>query len=139
MGETYQASAPGLSRTSKTTQVLVVAYHLLVAVFVTGALLLEWLAGIRSQDDRFLPEAMSLIAGLFVLLYFTTAWGILRWKNWSRSVALVLNWINVVAAVLNLRRIWIEGVVSVLLSCLVLWWLSKPAVKLGFRRGNLAA
>jgi hypothetical protein len=36
------------------------------------------------------------------------------------------------------RRINLTGVVSVLLSCLVLWWLSMPSVKLEFQRQSEA-
>ena len=138
MGEIYQPAAPALSSASKTTRLLVVLYHFLVASIIAGALVLDWMTGNSSQDDRFILKAMSLIAAPLVLAYFITAWGILKWKNWSRGVALVLNWINIVAAALNLHRIETKGAISVVLSCLVLWWLSTPVVKLEFRRGSVA-
>ena len=138
MAEIYQAALPRLSNASKTTWGLVVVYHFLVPAILTGAIAFDWAAARSSREDLLTLEVLSGVGAPFVLLYVTTGWGILRWKNWSRTLSLVLNWINVIAAVANVARLRIEGVISVLLSCLVLWWLSMPAVKLGFRAGSEA-
>ena len=114
------------------------AYHFLVAALLCGAIILFWEAARTSQENFFIAEVMSGVAGTLAVLYLVVGWGILRRKNWSRTLSLVLNWINVIAAVANVARLQIEGVVSVLLSCLVLWWPSMPAVKLEFRRQSEA-
>src|SRR5215467_2899776 len=104
MDEIQQAAARPLLRASKTTQGLVVAYHFLIAAIISGALILDWMVAKSSDGDLFVLKAISFIAAPLVLLYFATAWGILTWRNWSRTVSLVLNWLNVVLTVVNLAR-----------------------------------
>ena len=87
----------------------------------------------RSEDDRAFISTVSLLIIPMVALYVSAGWGILKWKNWGRALALGLNWINVLAAAARIARLEIEGGVSVVASCLALWWLSMPAVKLMFR------
>jgi hypothetical protein len=118
----------------------VVAYHFLVAALLGGAIVLAWVAARSSQEDVFVAEVTSGVAAPLALLYLVVGWGVLGWKNWSRTVSLVLNWINVVGTAVSVARLRTnpEGVISALLSCLVLWWLSMPSVKLGFRAGSEA-
>jgi hypothetical protein len=138
MAEINQAAAPRQSSASKTTLRLVVAYHFLVAASLCGAIVLAWVSARSSQEDVFIAEVMTGLAATLALLYLIMGWGILRWKNWSRTLSLVLNWINVVGAAVAVARLRANpaGVINALLSCLVLWWLSMPAVKLGFRAGS---
>jgi hypothetical protein len=133
MAESYEATVPRLSKATKTTRRLVVAYHFLVAALLGGAIILAWVEVRSAPEDINIAEVMSGVAATLGVLYLVVGWGILKWKYWSRILSLVLNWINVIAAAANIARLQIEGVISVLLSCLVLWWLSMPAVKLAFR------
>ncbi len=116
------------------------AYHFLVVALLGDAIVLTWAAAWSSQEDVFIAELISGVAAPLALLYLIAGWGILRWKNWSRTLSLVLNWINFVAAAVSVARLRInpEGVIGGLLSCLVLWWLSLPAVKLEFRTASEA-
>jgi cytochrome b561 len=137
MSETYQAAAPGLS---STTRILVVAYHFLIAAGLIGVLVVEWgIARESGEGFRSFGELIAVVAP-FIIIYSMAGWGILKWKNWSRTLSLVLNWINVVAAVVTLARHSDnpEAFVGVLLSCLVLWWLSVPVVKMEFQRRSEA-
>lgn len=140
MAEIYQTAAERMSSASKTTLRLVVTYHLLVAALLSGAIVLTWMAARSSQEDIFVAELVSGVAAPLALLYLIVGWGIFRWKNWSRTISLVLNWINVALAVVTVTRLRTnpQGVIGSLLSCLVLWWLSMPAVKLEFRRRSEA-
>ena len=103
-------------------------------------ILVDWVRLRSSGDDLFMLKALTAVGVPFALVYSVTGWGILRWRNWSRTLSLVLNWLNVVPAVFMVMsgRINLTGVISVLLSCLVLWWLSTPAVKFEFRRQDAA-
>ena len=130
-----QAAAPQLTGASKTTRVLVAIYHFLVPVIFCGALLVDWLTAGTSRED-FSLGVLSVVAVLLTLSYFMTGFGILKWRNWGRTFSLVLNWMNVFAALVSMARLRIEAIISVLLSCLVLWWLSLPVVKLEFRRAG---
>ena len=138
MAEVYQAAAPPQSSPSKTTWGIVLVYHFLIAALLVFLLALSWARS--SPEDVLTPREVAVFVIPMALIYFITGWGILKWKNWGRKVSLVLNWLNVVAAVVELPRIRTnsKGVISVLLSCLVLWWLSVPTVKLKFRRGIVA-
>jgi hypothetical protein len=138
MVEVYQAAAPPQSIPSKTTWGIVVVYHFLGAVLPVFVLALSWARS--SPEDVLGLKEVAVFAIPMALIYFITGWGILKWRNWGRKVSLVLNWLNVVAAVVELPRIRSHstGVIGVLLSCLVLWWLSVPTVKLKFRRGIVA-
>jgi hypothetical protein len=138
MAEVYQAAAPPQSSPSKTTWGIVVVYHFLIAALLVFMLALWWARS--SPEDVLTPKEVAVFVIPMALVYFITGWGILKWKGWGRKVSLVLNWLNVVAAVVELPRIRTNstGVVGVLLSCLVLWWLSVPTVKLKFRRGIVA-
>jgi hypothetical protein len=115
----------------------VVVYHFFVAAVLTGVLIVVW-ATPGSSWKTLAPQEMSVIIAPFALIYFIVGWGMLRWKNWSRTVSLVLNWVNLFAVAVSVARVQMEGVISAVLSCLVLWWLSAPAVKLQFRSGKVA-
>ena len=140
MSEVRQAASSPLTRASQITQGLVAVYHFLVATIVTVAILLDWVTVRSSGDDLIMLKAMSVIGIPFALAYVMIGWGIVKWRKWSRTLSLFLNWPNVIPAVLIVinRRINLAGVVSVLLSCLVLWWLSMPSVKLEFQRQSEA-
>lgn len=140
MAEIYQATAPLLTNVSKSTRLLVVAYHFLVAVFLVGAIVLAWMGARFAPEYTLIAEVVTAIAVPFAALYLIVGWGIFEWKNWSRTASLVLNWINVAAAVLNVARFRMnpDGVLGVLISCAVLWWLSTSAVRLKFCAGSKA-
>jgi hypothetical protein len=140
MSEVHQAASSSLARASQTTRGLVVVYHFLVATILIVAILVDWLTVSSSENDLFMLKGLSAVGVPFALVYGVAGWRILRWRNWSRTLSLFLNWLNVIPAVLMVmsRRINLAGAVSVLLSCLVLWWLSMPAVKLEFRRRSEA-
>lgn len=136
MAEVYEAIEKQLPYPSKTTWGLVVAYHLLIATALIVALVVFWMTMKSPSEDLITPGEAAVIVAPFALAYLMAGWGILRWKNWSRILSLVLNWLNVIATVVNVSRLRNnpQGIVGVLVSCLVLWWLSLPAVKLVFRR-----
>jgi hypothetical protein len=140
MAESCEATAPRLSKASKTTLRLVVAYHFLVAALLGGAIILAWVEVRSAPEDINIAEVMSGVAATLAVLYLVVGWGILKWKHWSRVVSIVLNWINVVGGAVSVARLRVnpEGVISSLLSCLVLWWLAMPAVKLEFQRRSEA-
>jgi hypothetical protein len=135
MAEMYQAAVSRSSSASKTTLRLVVAYHFLVGAFLGVAIILVWQSAKFSQEDAFIAKAISGVAAPLAVLYLVVGWGILRRKSWSRTVSIVLNWMNVGAGAISVARLGNnpEGAINVLLSCLVLWGLSMPAVKLEFR------
>jgi chromate transport protein ChrA len=138
MDETYQNATQRVSSTSKGTRGLVVAYHFLITAALTAALVVVWVESRSSQEQILTPQLVSAVLAPFALLYLITGLGILGWRNWSRILSLVLNWSNVLGAVVSIARLRVnaEGVLSLLLSCLVLWWLSVPAVKLAFQGGS---
>src|SRR5215472_15580433 len=138
MAEVYQAAAPHQSSPSKTTWGLAVAYHFLIVVLLLFALVLA--LALSSPKDVLTPKELAVFVIPIALIYFITGWGMLKWRNWSRTISLVLNWLNVIAAAVSVRRLLTtpEAVIGVLLSCFVLSWLSMPAVKLKFRRANVA-
>jgi len=140
MSEVHQATSPSLARASQATRGLVAVYHFLVATVLLVAISVDWVTVKSSGDDLFILKGLSAVGVPFALVYALTGWGILRWRNWSRTLSLFLNWLNVIPAVLMVisRRINLTGAVSVVLSCLVLWWLTMPAVKLEFRRQSEA-
>jgi hypothetical protein len=135
MGELYQGVAPRQPRASNTTRGIVAGYHFVVAATLLAAIAVVWTAFRASEEDPLTFEVVWGLGVLFSILYSATGWGILKWKNWSRGLSLVLNWLNVIAAVINVARLRtnVAGAIGVVLSCLVLWWLSMPAVKLQFR------
>ena len=134
MSEVHQTASLSLSRASQTTRGLVAVFHFFIAAILVGAILVDWVTVRPSGDDLFMLEVLSAIGVPFALLYSVTGWGILGWRNWSRISSLVLNWLNVIAAVWSVvrQRINPTSAISVLLSCLVLWWLSTPEVKFQF-------
>ena len=140
MSEVHQSTSSFLAGASQTSRGLVGVYHFLIATMLIVVILVDWVSLRSSGDDLFMLKALTAVGVPFALIYGVTGWGILRWRNWSRTFSLVLNWLNVVPAVFMVMsgRINLTGVVSVLLSCLVLWWLSTPAVKLKFRRQDAA-
>jgi hypothetical protein len=114
---------------------LVASWHFLVAAITIGGLTWAWRTTPLTDDDRSLIKVLIAVAIPLCAIYVVAGWGILNWKNWSRILALVLNWINLVLAAVQIRQIGVEGILSAVASCLVLWWLSMPAVKLAFRSG----
>jgi len=117
---------------TKTSQLLIATWHFVMAVIPLGWLLWN-LREVASEDDRAFIGTVSWVLVPMVALYVSAGWGILKWKNWGRILALGLNWINVLAAVVQMARLEIKGGISLVASCLALWWLSMPAVKLMFR------
>ena len=120
------------SNSAKTSRFLIATWHFVLAVIALGALVWSW-REVRSEDDRAFLGTISWVIIPMAALYVSAGWGILKWKNWGRILGLALNWINVLAAVVRIARLGIEGGISVLASGLALWWLSTPAVKLMFR------
>ena len=137
MDQAYQAAAPRRANVSKTTQGLVLAYHLLLGAYLVGSIALLWIRS-SSADDQSTLEFASGLAIFLALVCFLIGWGIWQWKNWARMLGLILRWLNVGATVLSVAQIRIspQGAVGTMLSCLVLWWLYEPAVKLQFRSGS---
>ena len=135
MDATVQPSTLPAPSRSKVSQILVASWHFLVAAITIGGLTWAWRAMPIRDDDRLLMNGVFAALAAFCAIYVVAGWGILNWKNWSRILALALNWINLVLAALQIRRIGVEGILSALASCLVLWWLSMPMVKLAFRSG----
>lgn len=138
MAEVYQAIENQLPYPSKTTRGLVIAYHFLIVGALIIALVVFWMTTKSSPGDLLTPREAAVIVAPFALVYLVAGWGILKWKNWGRILSLVLNWLNVVATVVNVSRLVNspQGIIGVVLSCLVLRWLSLPAVKLAFQRGS---
>ena len=88
-----------------------------------------------SKDERFLVQVAAGVVIPLSVWYIATGVGILRWKNWSRISALVLNWVNLISAAFMFRRLPgnLAGILSALASCLVIWWLSVGATKAKFQ------
>jgi hypothetical protein len=59
-------------------------------------------------------------------------------ESWSRILSVILNWLNIGAAVPNVARFRTDatGAIRVRLSCLVLRWRYVPTTKLQFRNGS---
>ena len=133
MDATVQPSATPGPSPARASQILVAGWHYLVAAITIGGLAWVWRMTPLEDHDRSPIKLLFAVATPLCVAYVIAGWGILNWKNWSRILALVLNWINLVLAALQIGRIGVEGVLSALVSCLVLWWLSMPTVKLAFR------
>ena len=134
MSDVSHAQVRSLSSPSRKTQALVAAWHFLIAVAASAGLVAAWVEEQSSGGDHFFFDAAVAVVVPLVVLYLTTGWGILKWRKWGRTLALILNWINVLAGAVRLAHLTksLIGVVSVLVSCLVLWWFNIPAVKLRF-------
>jgi len=135
MDETLQTPVPGVPNTASTTGKLVALYHFLVAIALTVGLVAFYEVYGLSEDSLIPFKVVFAIAAPLALLYFAAGYGILKRKNWSRILSLILNWGNVLGAVVNFSRFRINrgAVVNGILCCLVLWWLSRPEVKMQFR------
>jgi hypothetical protein len=113
----------------------VAIYHFVISIGLT-IVLVAFYKMYGLAEDALIPfKVLLALAAPFVLLYFVAGWGILRQRNWGRILSLVLNWANVLAAVVNFSRFSTNpsAIINGILCCLVLWWLSKPTVKMQFR------
>jgi hypothetical protein len=133
MDATVQPSTLPVPSLSRVSQILVASWHFLVAAITIGGLTWAWRTSPIGDDDRSLIKVLFAVVLSLCVIYVIAGWGILNWKNWSRILALALNWINLVLAALQIRPIGVERILSALASCLVLWRLSMPTVKLAFR------
>lgn len=134
MNEIDQFAASRITSVSHFTRGLASVYHFLVAAVLVGALLITWKAAIQTQV-QIQMSTLAIVVLPLAALYFVVGMGILRWGNWSRYIALILNWLNLLAALFNVvhQRLSLEALVGVLLSCFLIWWLSVPAVKREFQ------
>jgi hypothetical protein len=128
-----------VSNPSSITRTLVAIYHFVVSIVVTVILVAFYRTYGLAEDDLIPFKVLLAVAAPFALLYFVAGWGILRQRNWGRILSLVLNWANVLGAVVNFSRFWTnpEAIINGILCCFVLWWLSKPAVKMQFRSATV--
>ena len=126
---------PHVPYRSSATGTLVAIYHFLISIALAAVLFAFYRVYALSEHSLITFKMVFAIAAPLLLLYFAAGWGILKRKNWSRILSLVLNWGNVCGAVVNLSRSRINSgaVVNGILCCLVLWWLSRPEVKMQFR------
>ena len=114
---------------------LVAIWHFAVAAAsVVGLVLLArefW----NSEEARLLLQVSAGLVIPLATLYVATGVGILRWRSWGRTWALVLNWINVLAAALMFRKLPgnLAGIVSALASCLVIYWLTMGTTRVRFK------
>jgi len=128
-----EVTAQTTARPSPVTalQLLVATCHVLLAIALLGGSI--WAGRLaRGENQPYLVGVLALVFVPLGLLYLMAGWGIVRWKNWGRILGLILNGINLAVAVPGLARVESKGLISLLLSCLVLWWFSLPEVKLSF-------
>ena len=85
-------------------------------------------------------DAMSWIAA------FGCAWGILKWRNWARTLGIVLSAIWVLALGIGTSIGLQSGIkpnlywlLAILISCSVLVWFFVPAVRSEYSRRNQVA
>ena|SRR6266478_2005924 len=135
MDAAVQPSGPPVPSPARASQILVASWHFLIAAITLGGLTWFWRTSPLGDEDRSLIKVLFAVVIPLCVIYVIAGWGILNWKNWSRILALALNWINLVLAALQIRQIGVEGILSGMASCLVLWWLSMPTVKRAFRSG----
>jgi len=117
-----EVTAQTTARPSPVTalQLLVATCHPLLGIALLGGSI--WAGRLARGENRpYLVGVLALVFVLLGLLYLMAGWGIVRWKNWGRILGLILNGINLAVAVPGLARVESKGLISLLLSCLVLW------------------
>jgi len=122
--------------------------HWLVAAVFTAS-------GLFFMANRILPDLVYAVRGdrspypeyiryLGSLPFFVCAWGILKWENWARDLAIGLSIfellsIVIVVALAGLHVVDASTVMFTALICVALIWLRLPAVRAEYSRRNQIA
>ena len=101
---------------------------------------------LRSNSVTFYPVYIDALFGLIPAVF--CAWGILKWRQWSRALALLLVGLALVGVVIVAPLIWGVGATDAMHVPMILYaipfalamtWLLHPVVRMEFAQRAKAA
>jgi uncharacterized membrane protein (DUF2068 family) len=90
-----------------------------------------------SNDLTALAAGFVLDGFVFTILHLLAGWGLWTLKNWARVLAIIL---STLAAVFELLRwlfahhLGVSYIISICISAVIIFYLTKPSVAVVFRR-----
>ncbi len=128
-----QATSPAgarMTRSRPTGVTILAVLELLggLAGLAGGAALLG-LGGVMASGLALALGAVSMVVGIFNLLLF---WGLWTLKPWALQLAMIFSLVGMVMGGVSVAMGNYGGIVSILFSLLILYYLTRPGVKAAF-------
>lgn len=96
------------------------------------------LAGITPSLLGGASAAMGAIVLAIGIASFVVAYGLLKGKGWSWTLTVVLSIISIVLNAVSIVSGNIGGIISIIISAVILYYLYRPHVKAYFGKGKVA-
>ncbi len=97
------------------------------------------LAGVTPSLLGGASAAMGAIVLAIGIASFVVAYGLLKGKGWSWTLTVVLSIISIVLNAVSIVSGNIGGIISIIISAVILYYLYRPHVKAYFGKGKVAA
>jgi hypothetical protein len=83
--------------------------------------------------------AMGIIVIILGIISFVVAYGLLKGAGWAWSLTVVLSIVSIVLNAISIASGNFGGIISIIISAIILYYLYRPHVKSFFGKGKPAA